>query len=103
MLHILGDVRYGKQITRWTYAMSVDSILVLGALPSPPAMFDEEAKDLENMTSKEDMDLVQMDVETVLPDNDLDYDIYMQQPKGFAMKGKEILVWKLKMSLYGLK
>ena len=29
--------------------------------------------------------------------------IYMEQPEGFEEKGKEHLVYKLKMSLYGLK
>ena len=34
---------------------------------------------------------------------DLKEEIYMQQPCGFEVKGKEDLVCKLKRSLYGLK
>ena len=34
---------------------------------------------------------------------DLEEDIYMQQPQGYKVKGKENLVCRLKKSLYGLK
>ena len=33
----------------------------------------------------------------------LDEEIYMKQPEGFSLKGKEHLVLKLKKALYGLK
>jgi hypothetical protein len=33
----------------------------------------------------------------------LDEDIYMQQPQGYEVKGKETLVWRLKKSLYDIK
>ena len=55
------------------------------------------------LVAKEDMELVQMDVKTAFLHGDLHDDIYMQQPEGFAVKGKEKLVYKLKKSLYGLK
>ena len=34
---------------------------------------------------------------------DLEEEIYMQQPQGYEVKGKENLVCRLKKSLYGLK
>ena len=44
-----------------------------------------------------------MDVKTTFLDGDVEEEIYMKQPKGFAVKGKEEQVCKLKKSLYGLK
>ena len=55
------------------------------------------------LATREDMELVQMDVKTAFLHGDLHEDIYMQQPEGFAANGKEKLVCKLKKSLYGLK
>ncbi|RVW18958.1 Retrovirus-related Pol polyprotein from transposon TNT 1-94 [Vitis vinifera] len=47
--------------------------------------------------------LHQMDVKTAFLNGNLDEDIYMEQPEGFAKKGNEHLVCKLKKSIYGLK
>jgi len=44
-----------------------------------------------------------MDVKTTFLHEDLEEEISMKQPEGFAVKGKKELVCKLKMSLYGLK
>ena len=44
-----------------------------------------------------------MDVTTAFLNGYLDEEIYMEQPPGYAEKGKENLVCKLKCSLYGLK
>ena len=43
-----------------------------------------------------------MDVKTTFLHGDLDKEIYMEQPEGFTIKGKEGYVCKLKKSLYGL-
>eukprot|EP00253_Pinus_taeda_P022579 PITA_22579 len=44
-----------------------------------------------------------MDVKTTFLHGDLEEEIYMKQPEGFAVKGKKELVCKLKKSMYGLK
>lgn len=45
----------------------------------------------------------QMDVVTAFLNGKLEDDIYMEQPEGYIVAGKEQLVCKLKRSLYGLK
>jgi hypothetical protein len=44
-----------------------------------------------------------MDVSSAFLNGDLDEEIYMAQPEGFAAPGQEHLVCRLKKSLYGLK
>ena len=44
-----------------------------------------------------------MDVKITFLHGDLKEEIYMEQPEGFEVKGKENLVCRLKKSLYGLK
>ncbi|KAM1149990.1 hypothetical protein ACFX2B_030214 [Malus domestica] len=55
------------------------------------------------MAANIDLELEQLDVKTAFLDDNLEDEIYMEQPKGFEVKGKETLVCKLKKSLYGLK
>ncbi|CAM8913335.1 unnamed protein product [Rhodiola kirilowii] len=55
------------------------------------------------LVAKENLHLQQMDVKIAFLHGDLDEEIYMKQPEGFEVKGKEKLVCKLKKSLYGLK
>ena len=50
-----------------------------------------------------DFEVERMDVKTKFLHGDLEEEIYMNQPEGFAVKGKKELVYKLKKSLYGLK
>ena len=47
--------------------------------------------------------LEQLDVKTTFLHGNLAEEIYVAQPQGFEVKGKENLVCKLKKSLYGLK
>ena len=44
-----------------------------------------------------------MDVKTTFLYSDLEEEIYMMQPQGFEVRGKEKMVCKLQKSLYGLK
>ena len=55
------------------------------------------------LAANQDLELVQMDVKTAFLHGDLNEEIYMEQPKGYEVSGKEHLVCKLKKSLYGLK
>ncbi|KAM1648539.1 hypothetical protein ACFX1Q_010544 [Malus domestica] len=55
------------------------------------------------MAASMDLKLKQLDVKTAFLHGNLEEEIYMEQPKGFEVKGKETLVCKLKKSLYGLK
>lgn len=58
---------------------------------------------LMSLAAAFDLEIEQMDVKTTFLHGDLKEEIYMKQPEGFTMKGKEELVWRLKKSLYGLK
>ena len=44
-----------------------------------------------------------MDIKTAFLNGDLDEEIYMLQPEGYIIPGKEHKVCKLNKSLYGLK
>ena len=51
----------------------------------------------------DDLHLEKLDVRTTFLHGDLEEEIYMQQPKGYEVKGKKNLVCKVRKSLYGLK
>ncbi|GKB01170.1 retrovirus-related pol polyprotein from transposon TNT 1-94, partial [Tanacetum coccineum] len=50
-----------------------------------------------------DLELHQMDVKTVFLNGNLKEEVYMEQPEGFSIDGKEKMVCKLKKLIYGLK
>ena len=50
-----------------------------------------------------DLKIHQMDVKTTFLNGELEEEIYMEQPEGFIVHGKEKKVCKLVKSLYGLK
>ena len=49
------------------------------------------------------LELDQMDVVTAFLNGDVEEHIYMRQPTGYEIEGKEHMVYKLKKALYGLK
>jgi len=55
------------------------------------------------LTAHYDLELYQMDVKTAFLNGDLEENVYMTQPEGFVVEGKEHLGCKLKKSIYGLK
>ena len=50
-----------------------------------------------------DLKIHQVDVKTAFLSGELEEEIYMEQPKGFIVPGKEKKVCRLVKSLYGLK
>jgi len=58
---------------------------------------------LLSLVEIKDLELEQLDVKTTFLHGDLEEQIYMKQPEGFEVVGKENHVYLLKKSLYGLK
>lgn len=55
------------------------------------------------ITVHEDLELEQLDVKTVFLHGVIEEEIFMEQPEGYVVKGKEDYVCKLDKALYGLK
>ena len=68
-----------------------------------PAVRFESVRTVITLAAKHDLKLHQLDITTAFLNSELNEDIYMKQPEGFEVKGKEHLVCKLNRSLYGLK
>lgn len=58
---------------------------------------------LLSLVAHGDLELEQLDVKTAFLHGDLDEEIYMYQPEGYKVEGKESQVCRLRKSLYGLK
>ena len=55
------------------------------------------------IAAEKDLEMIQLDVKTAFLYGTLEEEIYMKQPEGFAIPGKEEEVCRLVKSLYGLK
>ena len=73
----------------------VDTYAPVARLPSIRALIA--------ITAHHDLELHQMDVKSAYLNGDLEEEIYMEQPEGYATPGQEHLVCRLQKSLYGLK
>ena len=69
---------------------------------SPVAML-KSIRILLSIAAALDYEIWQMDVKTAFLNGKLDEVIYMDQPEGFKVSGKEGKVCKLNRSIYGLK
>ena len=68
-----------------------------------PVVKHSSIRALLGIVALHDFELEQMDVKTAFLNGELEEDMYMQQPEGFTVLGKEDCVCLLKKSLYGLK
>ena len=69
---------------------------------SPVARF-ESLRLVLALATLENWEIHQMDVKSAFLHGELEEEIYMEQPTGFVVAGKEHLVCKLQKALYGLK
>ena len=69
---------------------------------SPVVRF-ESIRTVVALAVQRGLKLHQMDVISAFLNGELEDEVYMKQPEGFAVRGKERLVCKLNKSLYGLK
>ena len=69
---------------------------------SPTAKWDT-IRTLLSLAAQKGWKVHQMDVKTAFLNGDLKENVFMSQPEGFVVKGKEQKVCKLVKSLYGLK
>ena len=77
---------------------SVDLIYVFS-----PVVKHSSIRAMLEIVAFHDYELEQLDVKTTFLHGKLEEDIYIQQPKGFTVPGKEDCVCLHKRSLYGLK
>ena len=68
-----------------------------------PVIRFESIRTILALAVEHDLEVHQMDVSAAFLNGDLKETIYMKQPPGYEVPGKENYVCKLKKSLYGLK
>ena len=68
-----------------------------------PIVKHSSIRTLLALVAQLNLELAQLDVKTAFLHGDLEEEIYMTQPEGYKVDGKEDWVCKLSKSLYGLK
>ena len=71
--------------------------------PFSPVSCKDSFRIIMALVAHYDLELHQIDVKTIFLNGDLEEIVYMVQPKGFVMEGKERMGCRLKKSIYGLK
>ncbi|OWY92713.1 reverse transcriptase, partial [Phytophthora megakarya] len=82
----------------WVLEFGIDYNVIFS-----PVIMMEVLRLLLTIAALLDFEVHQMDVKTGFLNGYLEEEIYMAQPEGFKIPGKEHLVCKLLKSLYGLK
>ncbi|GMP43231.1 hypothetical protein CsSME_00012675 [Camellia sinensis var. sinensis] len=80
-----------------------DNIRFKARLVFSPVVKHTSIRILLALGAQFDLELAQLDVKTAFLHGDLEEEIYMSQPDGFKIAGKENWACKLNKSLYGLK
>ncbi|RVX14481.1 Retrovirus-related Pol polyprotein from transposon RE1 [Vitis vinifera] len=104
------DVKFMED-RQWNWEESINM-----QLPEVPQYFDEDIDDvpvrvarldtirmLFALTAQKEWKTYQLDVKSAFLNGYLQEEIYVEQPKGFQVKGQEEKVYLLKKALYGLK
>ena len=68
-----------------------------------PVVHFESVRTVIGMAVQNSLKMHQLDVATAFLNGELEEEVFMKQPEGFASKGQEHLVCKLNRSIYGLK
>ena len=68
-----------------------------------PVSYKDSFRFILALVAPYDLELYQMAVKTTFLNGDLEENVYMAQPKGFVIEGKERMGCRLKKSIYGLK
>lgn len=68
-----------------------------------PVVKSPTIKILLSLIAVHDLEAIQLDIKTAFLYGELEEEIYMDQPEGFIMPGKESEVCRLKKAIYGLK
>jgi hypothetical protein len=68
-----------------------------------PVSYKDSFRIIMALVAHFDLELHQIDVKMVFLNGDLEEKVYIKQPKGFFMEGKEHMGCRLKESIYGLK
>ena len=94
------DIRYKARLVAKGYAQreGIDYDEVFSPVVKHPSI-----RILLALVTQFGLILEQLDVKTAFLHGELEEDIYMVQPQGYEVAGKESLVCKLDRSLYGLK
>lgn len=68
-----------------------------------PVVRHESIRTILSIAATEDLEIIQLDVKTAFLNGTLDIELFMEQPDGFVVPGRENEVCLLKKNLYGLR